>query len=240
MEQFRSEDEQVEALKRWWRENGQSTVAAIIIALSAGFGWQTWKGHQQRQQEEASDAYQTMMRAAADTEAGSEQAQLVMSLAEGIKESHGGSTYAQFAALHLARMAVERGDLAEAEAQLRWVLGEADKGSDTAWVAQLRLARVLAAAGEADQALAVLDQGVEGPYQASYTLARGDILLQMGREADARTAYNEARLLAARYPGQVNMVTLEQKLQSLSPVEPTALAGVDSIPGANESAPEER
>jgi predicted negative regulator of RcsB-dependent stress response len=240
VDQYRTEDEQVEALKRWWRDNGQSTVAAIIIALSAGFGWQTWKGHQQRQQEEASDAYQAMMRAAAETSATADQTQQVISLAEGIKESYGDSTYAQFAALHLARMAVERDDLAEAEAQLRWVLGEADKGSDTAWVAQLRLARVLAASGEADQALAVLGQGAEGPYQASFALARGDILLQMGRGEDARGAYNEARLLAARYPGQVNMVTLEQKLQSLSPVPPTTVSGVDSSPGSNESAPGER
>ncbi len=225
MESYRTEEEQLEALKRWWRENGQSTVAAIIIALCAGFGWQTWKGHDQGKREGASDAYQAMMRVAAAQAPTAGQTEQFIALAEGIKQNHEGSVYAQFAALHLARMAVDRGDLAEAEAQLRWVLGKADKGSDTAEVAQLRLARVLAAAGEPDQALGILEQGDEGPYRASYAMARGDILLQQGRDDEARTAYTEARLYAASSQGQVNMATLEQKLQSLSPIQPAAVAG---------------
>ena len=73
---------------------------------------------------------------------------LAYQLAEQLKADYSGSTYAQFAALHLARVAVAQNDLAEAQAQLRWVLGKADKGSDTAQIAQLRLARVLAASGE--------------------------------------------------------------------------------------------
>lgn len=232
MEQYRTEEEQVEALKRWWDENGRSTLAAIIIALSAGFAWQTWKGWDQRQQESASDAYQAMIQVAAGTSTG--QRQQAVELARALKEEHGGTTYAQFAALHLARLAVEDGDLAEAQAQLRWVLGKADKGSDTAQVAQLRLARVLSAAGEPEQALAILEQAGEGAYRASYAMVRGDILLQQGRESDARQAYTEARMHAASFPGQVNLATLEQKLQSLTPIAPEALAGTD-LPFAAEA-----
>ena len=109
-------------------------------------------------------------------------------------------------------------DLAEAEAQLRWVLGKADHGSDTALVAQMRLARVVASLGDNDQALAILEEVGEGPYQASYAVARGDILLALEREDEARTAYNQARMLAMGKQGQINMPALEQKLQSLNPV----------------------
>jgi predicted negative regulator of RcsB-dependent stress response len=225
VEQYRTEEEQVEVLKRWWEENGRSTLAAIIIALSAGFAWQTWKGWDQRQRENASDAYQAMIQVAAGTSA--EERQQAEELAQSLRENHGGTTYAQFAALHLARLAVEDGDLAEAQAQLRWVLGKADKGSDTAQVAQLRLARVLAAAGEPDQGLSILEQAGEGAYQASYAMARGDILLQQGRESEARQAYTEARMHAAAYPGQVNLATLEQKLQSLTSLTPESLSGAD-------------
>jgi len=98
------------------------------------------------------------------------------------------------------------------------VLGKADKGSDSAEVAQLRLARVLAAAGDADQALAILAQAGEGPYQASYAVARGDILLMQGRDEEAREAYTNARILAGDAQGQVNLPSLEQKMQSLMPV----------------------
>ena len=34
MEEYRTEEEQVEALRRWWNENGRSTIVAIIVALA--------------------------------------------------------------------------------------------------------------------------------------------------------------------------------------------------------------
>lgn len=220
MEEYRTEEEQVEALKRWWDENGRSTVAAVIIALSAGFGWQTWKGYNQSQQDNASDAYQAMIQAVSVSSPTEEQKEQAVSVAAALKDNYSGSTYAQFAALHLSRLAVDDGNLAEAEAQLRWVLGKADAGSDTAWTAQLRLARVLASSGDADQALSILAEGADGPYKASYAMARGDVLLQQGRTDEARDAYSAARMYASSNPGQVNLITLDQKLQSLTPIPP--------------------
>jgi predicted negative regulator of RcsB-dependent stress response len=220
VDQYRTEEEQVEALRRWWDENGKSIIAAIVIAVALGFGWQTWKSNDQREQESASDLYQAMLQAVAVGAGDMTPAQQAtgVELAEQLKNDYSGSTYAQFAAMHLARLAVEENDLAEAEAQLRWVLGKADKGSDAAQVAQMRLARVVAASGDTDQALAILEQGDEGPYQASYAIARGDTLLALGRNDEAREAYSNARLLAASSQGQVNMPALEQKLQSLTPI----------------------
>lgn len=218
MDQYRTEEEQVEALRRWWDENGRSTIAAIVVAVAVGFGWQAYKSNDQQKQENASDLYQSMLQGIAQTGATAEQEETVIDIAEQLKGDYSGSTYAQFAALHLASRAVGDNDLAEAEAQLRWVLGKAAKGSDTAEVAQLRLARVLAAAGDADQALAILAQAGEGPYQASYAVARGDILLTQGREEEAREAYANARILAGDAQGQVNLPSLEQKMQSLMPV----------------------
>lgn len=217
--EYRTEEEQVEALRRWWKENGTSTIAAIVIAISLGVGYQTWQGSQQGKREQASDLYQAMLQtvgASRENPAlGMEQG---IAIGEQLKENFGSTTYAQFAALHLARIAVNNNDLAEAEAQLRWVLGEADKGSDTEQLAQLRLARVLAASGDGSQALAILDAGAQGTYKASYALARGDILLGEGRDEEARLAYTEALSLAVANPGQVNMMSLQQKLQSLNPV----------------------
>lgn len=224
MEQYRTEEEQVEALRGWWNENGRSTLAAIVIALAAGFGWQSWQGYDQGRQEAASDTYQAMLQAMAAAETSPEQKQSGIQLAEQIKEEYGGSSYAQFAALHLARLAVDDGDLAQAQAQLRWVLGKADKSGDTAQVAQLRLARVLASQGDSDQALAILTQAAQGPYQASYAIARGDILLALGRDGEARAAYEEALMrVASGDQAQVSLQTLEYKLQSLTPVPPRAL-----------------
>lgn len=216
MEQYRTEEEQVEALRKWWDENGRSTIAAVIIALSLGFGWQTWKGYSQDRSEAASNTYQAMLQQlGVDEDAAQAE---VISLAQTLKTEYKNSTYAQFAALHLARLAVEKNDLATAEAELRWVLGQAGKGSETAQLAQLRLARVLAAKGQQEQALSILQQTDPGTYQAAYAIARGDVLLMLGRESEAREAYNAARLSAARGQRPINLAVLEQKLQSLSPI----------------------
>ena len=133
--------------------------------------------------------------------------------------------------MHLARIAVEEGDLAAAEQELRWVLGKATPGGDIAQVAELRLARVLAARGEGEQALQILAQADEGSYGAAYAMARGDVLLSLGRDEEAREAY---ALAQAQGAGQRSGGSLEQKLQSLTPVpasevdaEPVALPAVE-------------
>lgn len=214
MNDMRTEEEQVEALRQWWKENGTGTVTAILLAMAGGFGWQAWQAHQQTTAEAASDSYQAMIKLMEAP--GAETPAEALDLAEQIKQEHAGTTYAQFSALHLAAAAVNRGDLAQAEAQLRWVLAKADKGSDNAAIAQLRLARVLASAGDTEQALSILTGTDAGSYAASYAVARGDILYTRGDLALAREAYNEALLLSAAAGGGVNLPSLQQKIQSLA------------------------
>jgi predicted negative regulator of RcsB-dependent stress response len=213
---MRTEEEQVEALRQWWKDNGTSTLTMLFLAIAAGFGWQAWQAHQVSTLDAASDSYQAMVRLAEN--GGADSADEVLDIATKIKSEYGSSTYAEFAALRLAAAAVEAGELAEAEAQLRWVLAKAEKGSESATVAQLRLARVLASAGDEEQALAILAQTDAGAYAASYAVARGDILFTRGDLVSAREAYNEAMLLSAAAGSGLNLPSLRQKLQSLASV----------------------
>lgn len=222
MDEYRTEEEQVEALRRWWDENGKSTIAAVVVALAAGLGWQAFGQYQERQTEQASDMYQSLTRMIGDKR-GAEVSEQSVALAEQIKRTYDTSAYGQFAALHLAAINVERGELESAEAELRWVLGRADVGSDIYRITQLRLARVLAARGEADQALAIIDGAESGAFGASYASAKGDILLAAGQFDAAREAYTEALALASA-SGQARTGLLEQKLKSLTPIPPTVLA----------------
>lgn len=217
MESFRTEEEQVEALRRWWQENGRSTVVTVVLALGIFFGWQGWQEYRQQQAEGASDLYQEMLRSLSAEDGAA------MELAARLKSDFGGTTYAQFAALHRAAFAVKETDLAAAESELRWVLGRADKNSDVAQVARLRLARVLAAAGDTDGALAILAAGTGQAYQAANAVAQGDILLAAGRADGARTAYSSAQALLATGQVGVNLPSLQTKLDSLSPVPPRQL-----------------
>ena len=38
MDVYTSEDEQVEALKKWWKENGKSVIGGVIIGAGLLFG----------------------------------------------------------------------------------------------------------------------------------------------------------------------------------------------------------
>ena len=233
MESYRTEEEQVEALRRWWQENGRSTIVAIILALGVGFGYQGWKNHVETSAEGASDLYQRMLQAFSAPAVSPEQQQLAVQLAEQLKTEYDDSTYAQFAAMQLARVAVGANDLGTAQAELRWVLGKADKGSDVARLAQLRLARVLAASGEPEQALTILDQGGEGPYKASYAVARGDILLSMGRSGEASESYAAALTLVSAEEGAgLDLVAVQQKLQALNPRPARATVAAGSVGAA--------
>ena len=226
MESYRTEEEQVEALRRWWSENGRSTIVAVILALGVGFGYQGWKDYGVEEAEAASDMYQRVLQAFSSPALSPEEQKIAVQLAEELKANYSGSTYAQFAALQLARVAVDRNDLAGAETELRWVLGKADKGSDVALIAELRLARVQAANGELEQALAILSEADEGPYKASYAVARGDILLSAGRAEEASAAYSSALVLAENDGAGVDLVAVQRKLQALNPIPARATVSI--------------
>ena len=124
--------------------------------------------------------------------------------------------YARFAAMQMAAIAVEGGDLAAAEDQLRWALSNEDVNSELGQLIQLRLARVLADGGDEAAALAILNSG-NGAYPAAYAAARGDIHLAAGRAEQALAAYIEARsvlLASGNSPGilDTKITSLESRL----------------------------
>jgi len=218
METYRTEEEQVEAIRRWWDENGRSIIVTIVLVLVVAFGWRQWKEYDQLSTEAASHVYQAMLESLNGAPAGEKDFTEAKGLAEQLKNEYTSTSYAQFAALHLAKLAAKRNDLLEAKAQLSWVLSKAPAKSDIADIASLRLARVLAASGETDQALDILAEGMGGAYAASYAIAQGDVYMQLGRPDDARNSYTQAKLALAQSAVEGRVTTQDQKLQSLNPV----------------------
>ena len=151
---YRTEEEQVEALKAWWRENGKSTVVAIALAVMGVFGWQGWQKQQQADQSTASAIYQNLLTAANGDNGQATLAQIATAnhLADTLKADYTGTTYAHFAALYKAKFAVDDNDLNAAAAELQWVL---DNGAmdEVRIQARLRLAKVLLAEGQMDEAM---------------------------------------------------------------------------------------
>jgi len=218
VETYQTEEEQVEALKKWWQENSRSTILAIVVALGAGFGWQGWQEHQLEQAETASLDYEAMLEAVSTASApGATQDQKTTArhLATGLKSDFASSTYAQFAGLHLARMEVEENNLAAAEEELRWVLAQSP-APEIQLVAQLRLARIEAAQGDTEAALKLVSVEDTGAFAASYAEAEGDFQLAMGDTMAARAAYERALALQLGQSGSNG--ALQMKLKQLTPV----------------------
>jgi predicted negative regulator of RcsB-dependent stress response len=219
VESYRTEEEQLEALKRWWSENGRSIVITVVLTLSAVLGWQAWQGRQQQVAEGAALLYEQML-ARMSTAQGEQNSTGVEQLARQLKEDYGSGVYARFAALHLARLAVERGDLQAAAEELRWVIERAEAASELAAVARLRLARVLAAQGETESALQILAERTVSGFAGAYAAARGDILLAAGRRDEAREAYLAAQMDASGVGGAQLLTQKLQHLQAESAVAP--------------------
>ena len=45
MDVYKTEEEQVEAIKKWWQENGKSIIAGVVIGITAIFGWRAYDSH---------------------------------------------------------------------------------------------------------------------------------------------------------------------------------------------------
>ena len=187
---YETEEEQVEKIKEVWKQHGVPLLTGVVIALAGVFGWQGWTNYQDNRAAEASELYQTMLEAVLASN-GTEDRAKGAELAEQLREEYSGTRYAQFAALMQARLAVEAEDLASAEALLSEIV--ADAGEPVLEeVARQRLARVLAAQDRTEEGLELLTGDVSGELMASREEIRGDLLLELGREAEARSAYQAA------------------------------------------------
>ena len=221
MDTYRTEEEQVEALRKWWNENGRSTIIAVVHPLGGGFGWQAWQQHKADEAAMASARYEQMVELFTATTTAEDAANL-KSVARGFKSDFPDSTYASFAALHLARLAVVEDDLAGAETELRWVLTQ-NPEREVRLVTELRLARVIAAQGRLDEALGIVGGVEAGAYEPAYAELEGDIQQQLGNTGAAIAAYQRAMTLAAG-SNEGPSEGLRLKLQALMPVPARKLA----------------
>lgn len=187
----RSEDEELAAIKDWWQRNGKPLVTGGALALAVVFGWQAWQKYQTNQSQGASIVYQQLLETALNP-SGKPDAGKVAELANKLKSDFGGTHYAQYGSLFVAKVAVESGKLDDAAAELKAIV---DKPADPTLgeLARQRLARVLAAQGKVDDALKLLEGDAAKAFLASREELKGDLLVQLGRADDAHAAYEKAK-----------------------------------------------
>lgn len=203
---YETDEQQAEALKKWWAENGKQVMLGAVIGLAAVFGWRAWEQHLAQVNASAAEALDRMGQIQA-------QGERDQALAQGRKiiDEYGSTIYADFASLGMASILVGRGDEQRAVEHLRRVT---DQGRDAHLVdlARLRLVRLLLSLNKGEEALQLLTRITNTGYQSEVEAIRGDIALAKGDPAAARAAYEKA--LAG---GQADQDLLQLKLDNLSP-----------------------
>ncbi len=200
-----NDDERVDDLKKWWKENGASIIAGIVLGLIAIFGWQYWNSYRDTQAEKASLAYDQFIEAVEQPDA--EQAR---QRGKTVLNDFPKSSYAVLAALQLARLEMDQGDTAAAAQHLEWIIANArlDEFKD---IARLRLARVRFAAEQPIEARKLLEDVKTASLFAEREELKGDLYLAGGDIAQARIAYTAALAMDGGTP------LLQFKIDNLTP-----------------------
>lgn len=180
------EQEQVDALKSWWKENDKWVVAAVVIGLLAYAGMQFWKQHQTKQAGEAATLY-----AEVEKQTLSNDPKRVNDAVAALVADFGSSAYAPRAQLLAVQVNVQARDMARAKTQLQWVIEHARETGlqDTA---RLKLAGILLDEKKYDEALKQLDAAHPEAFTGLYADLKGDVLSAQGKTEEARAAYKQA------------------------------------------------
>lgn len=185
---YDSEEEQLEALKRWWKENGRSSIVGVVLGIALILGWNYWQDYKREKAEQASNDYAEMVKAFQENKNDS-----VNKLGERLRAQYASTEYATYGGLLEAKLKVQQGDLAGAKQLLQSLANGSD--SHLSNVVKLRLVRVLLASGDYEKGLQLIsevDPAAESSFSGEYDELTGDLLVAMNRLDEARTSYEKA------------------------------------------------
>jgi predicted negative regulator of RcsB-dependent stress response len=204
---YKTEEEQLETIKKWWNENGKSALFGIILGLGGIFGWRAWQANIISQADAASDLYQQSLVAVNQN-----FLQQAKDFALQVTENYEKTGYAVFARLILAHLAAAETDYTAAAVHLNWALDNV-KVESLKHEIRIRLARVYIADNKLDQAFNLINTSQPGSFSPIYNELKGDILVLQNKPAEARMAYQQA-ILAAQ-TSSVDESLLNVKLDAL-------------------------
>ena len=203
MELYDTEEQQVEAIKDWWKENGKAVIIGAVVGLGGLFGWRYYQDSVIQASEAASQSYTTVMNAL-QTKGADAQADI-----QAFIDSNEVKEYSVLAALQLAKVQVDAKDLSAALEQLKWAQSNT-KDAALSPLISYRIARIEAEMGNFDAANAELDKVTDAAWTGRIAEQRGDIALRQGDKEAAYAPYTEAQQAADASP------TLQMKLDDLA------------------------
>jgi predicted negative regulator of RcsB-dependent stress response len=196
VEIYDSEEAQVDALKRWWKENYLATVVGLLMGGVLILGWNFWQNYKATQSAQAATQYGQILKAILeDNDKSAEK------LAMLTQEQYKSTAYSALSALLEAKIKVKQGDLAGAKQILEKTSASAD--AEISHIAKIRLARLMLASGEYEQGLQLInkiDPATIAGFAPNYDELVGDFYVALDRLDEARTAYQNALRNGGRSP----------------------------------------
>lgn len=180
------EQEKLDELKAWWKNNGTTVMLAVAVFAAVAAGIQGWRVYQNNQQRQAALAYE-----AVQSGVQSKDAKRIREVAGQLIEKYPGTPQASRSALLAAGVNYESGDAKSAKAQLQWVIDHA-KEEGARDIARLRLAGILLDEKSYGEAMKTLEASHEKAFDGLFSDLKGDLLAVQGKMADARVAYQAA------------------------------------------------
>jgi len=188
---FETEEQQVEALKNWWKDNGKLVITGIVAGALLIGGYRFYKEHEKTQANSASDLYTeitTMANKGGDTNALQDKVNNLMA-------EYAKSPYAALAAMQLARQQINNNQPAQALQQLDWVITHTQQ-PELQVLAKIRMARLLISLKDYDRAQPLLTADFPASFTALVEELRGDLYRAKGETDKARESYDKAILAA--------------------------------------------
>ncbi|CVP26762.1 Uncharacterized protein conserved in bacteria [Haemophilus influenzae] len=195
------EEQEINQLKDWWKENGKTIIVAFILGVGGMFGWRYWQTHQVEQIAQASAQYDTLINSVQQDE------QAKKANIEQFVQANSKTAYAVFALLDEAKKATEKQDFSAAEANLNQALTQSQDEVLTSIVA-LRLSAVQFQLGQLDNALTTLNQVKGESFNARKTILTGDIQVAKGDKVAAKNSFEQAQQSGSQLEQQMAKMKL--------------------------------
>jgi len=217
VEIYQTEEQQVDAIKGYWEENGNMIIAGIVLGFAGFIGFNYYKDSKLADELAISNSYQTLIEnSVTDKKAFSENA------AKFIDENPS-TSYASLTALALAKEAASNQEWSTAEVQLQSAI-ESAPTDGIKGIATLRLARVQIQLEQYENAFETLANPLPESFTAAVEEIKGDTYVLQDKKELARNAYQVA--IAA--DGLASSPGLQMKLDDLA----TAVNLTSTVPAA--------
>jgi predicted negative regulator of RcsB-dependent stress response len=185
-EEFLTDDEQLEAVKRAFTEYAPWILGGVVLGVGGWYGFQHYQSHKNEVAFRAADQFSRMTAALQMNDP-----KKSLQIADGLIKDFPNSPYADQAQLTIARIDVESGKSADAVVPLTQVMNNS-KDTELQQIARLRLARVLIDQGKPDDAIKLLGAGTPGSFAGRYHEVHGDALYAKKDIPGAIAEYNSA------------------------------------------------